>query len=144
MTLSVSFTRAAMLSFVRRLSSTTSSFVEATILYSVPLMVIMEPSAIASALTPVPFLITSRTESTVVPIVYPLEPMEMLSPYFSAVIVNVAVPVPTPFNFPASPASFADTMAVELLPLPFNRYVSLNLVVSATRSISVSSCVISF
>ena len=75
----------------------------------------------------------------VVPTVYPLEPIVMVSPYFNAPITKVAVPVPTPVRVPEIPASCALTLVVEVFPFPFNRYVSLNFVVSATDTVEASA-----
>ena len=82
----------------------------------------------------------------VVPIVYCLPAIVTLSPLASSLSrLNTVVPFPLSVSFPARPASCAATFTSEEVPstLPFNRYVSLNLVVSETRSISVVSCSIS-
>ena len=84
-------------------------------MYSVPLMVTLEPAATLVS------SIAAFTVPIVDPMVYPLEPMVMDSPVLSAVIVNLAVPVPTPVSVPSIPASFALTLTLDVFPLPFNR-----------------------
>ena len=131
-TLSPSETSVFKVSSVSLFSALSSFLALPTTVYSVPLMERVFPSASLSVIT---FVMVE----IVVPTVYPLEPIVMVSPYFNAPITKVAVPVPTPVRVPEIPASCALTLVVEVFPFPFNRYVSLNFVVSATRSISVVS-----
>ena len=81
----------------------------------------------------------------VIPVaLYSLPPIVTVPPSVSASAVKVAVS-PLSTNVPLRPASCALILIVLVAPLasPFKRYVSLNLVVSATRSISVVSWSIS-
>ncbi len=66
----------------------------------------------------------------------------ILSPSFSAFIVKDAL-VAFCVIVPSRPASFAFRYLVTLSVSPLSRYISLNFVVSDTRSISVRSCVTS-
>ena len=106
----------------------------ATLLLAYPSVLLFNVSG--SATEPLP----------VVPIVYCLPAIVTLSPLASSLSrLNTVVPFPLSVSFPARPASCAATFTSEEVPstLPFNRYVSLNLVVSETRSISVVSWSIS-
>ena len=67
-------------------------------------------------------------------------PITYVSPGVHRGIRNTAVPLPAPVRIPFKPASFAGMVSVAVFPFPFKRYVSLNFVVSATRSISCVSC----
>ena len=78
------------------------------------------------------------------PIVYSFPAIVILSLAFKAVTVNVEVPFLLSTKVPAIPASCALSVFVAVAPsVPFNRYISLNFVVSDTRSISIESWSIS-
>ena len=112
-TVSLSLTICFKLSIVSLFSAVSSALASLTTVYSVPLIVTFSFSFA------LPIMVC--TSLMVVPIVYPLEPIVIVSPYFSAVMVKVAVPVPTPTRLPGIPASFALTVLSEVLPFPFNR-----------------------